>query len=336
MKDIEQFLEQHADADGNVSDADMAKLITGGHQGDTSAGQPTESGVPAAGSSANEPTAPAAGAPAPQPDPEKKPDGDDSAAAAPAAGVEPVILARDGVHTISYQKLVEARDAERLAKAEAQELREKLAQAAKAAPAPAPAAPAPAPAAAAGDTGSIFGDYSDASIKAGLEKLMAEASGKTKAEIEAELAPLKQHQADLAAAEHFRAITEKHPDMGSIVESTEFSRWVDAQPSIVREAYKHVLERGTAHQVVEMLDSYKAAHPAKNAAAPAVDVNKRVEEVIAAAKTKVPASLSDIPAATAAHHDEAEAMAEASPMSLLSKFQGKSPAEIEALVKRLV
>ncbi len=335
MTDIEQFLEQHTDADGNVSDAAMAKLLTGGHQGDTSAGQPTESGVPAAGSNAIEAAAPAAGTPAvPTPAPTPAPAAANVPAAPPAGEATPVILARDGVHTIGYDKLVEAREAEKLARAEAQQLREQLAQVAKAAPAPAPAASAPAPVS--DQPESVFGDYSDASIRKGLETIAASAAGKTKAELEALVAPLQQHREELIAAEHFRTITEKHPDMGSIVESTEFNRWVDAQPSFVRDAYKVVLEKGTAAQVVEMLDTYRTANPARSAAAPAVDVSKQVDAVIANAKTKPPSSLSDIPAGSAAHHDEAGAMAEMSATDLMTKFAGKSPAEIEAMVRRLV
>jgi hypothetical protein len=333
MKDIEQFIQTHADADGNVSDADMTKLLTGGHQGDTAAGQPADTGVPAAGSDANNAPAPAAGSPASPPA--------QAPAAAPPAAVDPtlvdeskaVILARDGVHTIDFQKLVDAREEARAAKAEAEEWRSKAADLMAKATAPAAAAPA-APTAA--PDGSIFGDYSDEAIKKGLQTLAAEAAGKSKSEMAAELEPLKQHMAHQAAEAHFNAINAKHPDVGSIVESTEFNRWVDAQPSFVRDAYKVVLEKGTATQVVEMLDTYRTANPAKSAAAPAVDVSKQVDDAIAKAKLKAPSSLSDIPAGSAAHHDEAGAMAEMSTTDLMTKFAGKSPAEIEAMVRRLV
>lgn len=332
MKDIEQFIQTHADADGNVSDADMAKLLTGGHQGDTSAGQPTDTGVPAAGSDANEPKQPAAGSPASTP--AQEPAKDPEAATPPAGEATPVILAKDGVHTIEYQKLVDAREAERAARAEADQLRTQMAELLAKAPAT-PAAAAPTTPSAE-PAGSIFGDYSDEAIKKGLQTLAAEAAGKSKSEMAAEMEPLKQHMAAQAAESHFRTITEKHPDVGSIVESTEFTRWVDAQPSFVRDAYKVVLEKGTATQVVEMLDTYRTANPAKSAAAPAADVSKQVDDAIAKAKSKAPSSLSDIPAGSAAHHDEAGAMAEMSTNDLMTKFAGKSPAEIEAMVRRLV
>lgn len=336
---IEQFLEQHADADGNVSDADMAKLLAGGHEGDTAAGQPAESGVPAASSVVDPAASPAAGSTASQPEP--GPAKDPEPATPPAGEATPVILAKDGVHTIDYQKLVDAREAERAAKARADELLaevETLRAKATAAP-PASAAPVAVDGAAA-PAASVFGDYSDEAIKKGMESITAAAVGKSKADLDAELAPLKQHLAAQTAEAHFNTIHAKHPDLESVVESTEFNRWVDAQPSFVRDAYKGVLDKGTATQVVEMLDSYKAAHPAKPAATPApaaaANVDAQVEKAIANAKSKVPSSLSDLPAGAAAQHDEVAAMAELSTMDLMKKFAGKTPAEIEAMVSKLV
>lgn len=362
MANIEQFLEKHADADGNVSEEAMARLLTGGLEGDTAAPGAGESGAPAAGTEA--PTdapaaAPAAPAPAPAaaepaPAPAEAPAAAPAQtpapapAAAPAAeGADSVILAKDGKHTIPYQKLVDAREEARLAKAEIEELRAKLATGAPA-PAPAPAAqPAQAPA----PSNGLFGDYSDEAVAKGVNALVAEAMGKLKSEVTAELEPVKRQAADTAAEAHFRAIYTKHPDTDSIVDSAEYQQWLAAQPSLVRQTYQTVLEKGTASQVVEMLDTYKAARaatapapapaptPAPAAApatAPAVDPQKKADEVVAAVKPKTPASLSDVPAGSQAHHDEAAAMAEMSPLDLMAKFEGKTPAQIEALMRKLV
>ncbi|HWV10252.1 MAG TPA: hypothetical protein VN156_11975, partial [Pseudomonas sp.] len=104
MDQIEQFLTTHQDADGNLSEADMGRLLRGDFQGDTpTAGQPGESGAPDTSGDAKEPGGTKEGGdPASPPEPAKTPE--------PAAGAKegdqptdtPVILAKDGKHTISY------------------------------------------------------------------------------------------------------------------------------------------------------------------------------------------------------------------------------------------
>lgn len=310
MEQIEQYIATHQDANGNLSDADTMRLLTGAHeQGDTTkAGQPVDTGAPDAGSDAKTEGAKVEGDPASQPDPKQQPDqGDEKKEGDKPAG-DPVILARDGKHTIGYEKLVEAREAEKAARAEAERLRAELA-AAKATPAPA-AAPAEAP----------------------------PADEKLRSDVEA----LKEVEAARAEAAYWATVAEKHPDYLAIAESSEFKGWLQSHPPIVRDAYSAVFNKGgTTAQVIEMLDAYRAARPATPApaaapAAPAKDVEKQVDEAVAKAKGGTPASLSEIPAGTAAHHDEAAAMAEMSPVALMNRFAGKSPAEIEAIVRRIV
>lgn len=261
-----------------------------------------------------------------------------------------MILAKDGKHTIPYQKLASAREEAKSATAraeqaerEATQLREQLARATTA-----PAA-APSPAAAPAAASDLFGDFSDGALKKGVDSLVAEALGKFKSEISADIEPVKKQVADSAAETHFRTIYTKHPDTDSIVDSAEYQQWLASQPSLVRQTYETVLNKGTASQVIEMLDTYKAARPAPAtapapapapapaaASAPAVDPQKKADQVIANVKSKTPTSLTDVPAGSQAHHDEAEAMAEMNPTDLMAKFEGKTPAQIEALMRRLV
>ncbi len=308
MEQIEQYIATHQDADGNLSGADMARLMNGVPEGDTTkAGQPVDTGAPDAGSEAKTDDANRGDESASQPDP-KQPEPEAVKPADDKPAGDPVILARDGKHTIGYDKLVEAREAEKAARAEAERLRAELAAAKGVGAQPAPAADAP------------------------------PVDEKLRGDVDA----LKQAEAARAADEYWRAVEAKHPDYLSIAESAEFKTWLHSHPPIVRDAYTTVFQHGgTREQVIEMLDAYRAARPATPApaaapAAPAKDLGKQVEEAIAKAKGGTPASLSDIPAASAAHHDEAAAMAEMSPVALMGKFAGKSPAEIEAMVRRLV
>lgn len=63
---------------------------------------------------------------------------------------------------------------------------------------------------------------------------------------------------------------------------------------------------------------------------------KKAEEKIAAAKVKPPASLSEVPGSSAAHHDEAAALLEMSGLALMQKFEGKNMDQIEATLARLL
>lgn len=274
MDTTEQFLTDHQDANGNLSDADMTKLLTGGHQGDTAAATSADTGAPDAGSEAQAAASKVGGktasidtdaADVASPDDKSKPD--------------PVILAKDGVHTIEYQKLLDAREEARAAKAEL------------------------------------------AALKANGGAATPEAD-------------TPKSDADLAAA-HFRAIYSKHPDADTVVQSEDYQQWLAKQPTVVRSAYTAVLTTGSAADVNEMLDAFKAAQP--RAAAPAVpSAQEKVAGIVAAVKSKTPLSLSDIPAGAAAHHDETEAMAEMGVTDLMAKFGSMTPAQREAAMRRLV
>jgi hypothetical protein len=191
-------------------------------------------------------------APAPSPAP--------AAAPTPAPQADPanaVILAKDGVHTIPYERLDEARrlaqeantraeEASRQAAALAEENARLKAGAQAPSPAPAPSAtPAPQPDA----EGGLFGDYSDAGIKAGVEKLIAERTAALQAEVaqlQEQLTPVQQ-QATLNANEaHWREIYGAHPDMDALVESRELEAWIGKQPSFTQAGYRNVLDQGTA------------------------------------------------------------------------------------------
>lgn len=263
----------------------------------------------------------------------------------------PVVLAKDGVHTIPYEKLVEARDGEKHWKAQAETAQAQLAalqaeaaQRAEAGAAPTKTDNAVAVAAAAIEEGAdpaIFGDFSEGDLAKGIHKLVAmrveQATAALRGELtEAVTKPIKEQQALTAQEAHFKTIYTAHPDADSVFESTELADWIGKQPSIVRDAYQGVLKQGSAEQVVELFSAFKAA--TVKTPVPPVDpgVTAAAKAAIAAAKSPVPTSLSEIPAGSAAHHDEATAMLEMSSTSLLTKFDGKSPEQIQAMLNRVL
>lgn len=260
----------------------------------------------------------------------------------PAPEAKPVLLAKDGVHTIPYEKLTEAREAEQVARAAAAELQRQLEalQAAK----PAQAAPvvtdqAKAEALAAIDP-SVFGDFSEGDIAKGIQAVVASQTAAIKAEFDAKLIaalePIQKQTVESESDKHFSAINAKHSDVESVVPSQEFANWLDAQPSIVRGAYKAAIDGGTAAEVIEVLDTYKAATVKPAATTGKPDAAAAAQAAIAKAQTAPPKSLSEIPASTNVMTDEVGAMLEMSEAGMLSKFDGKTPEQIAALVSRLL
>ena len=261
----------------------------------------------------------------------------------PAANVEvksveakPVILAKDGVHTIEYEKLVEAREAEKHWRQVAADAQAQL-EAQKAAPVAQVPAQAETPAVQDAD---LFGDFSEEAIAKGVEKMVsartAAIEAKFEAKLSAVLAPLQEKQAQSAEDAHFSTIQAAHPDVETIAQSAELAAWIDKQPSFVRDGYKAVIAQGTAEQVIEALNTFKAA-TGKLATAPAKSsVEAAAQAAIAKAQSKPPMSLSEIPAGSNVATDEVASMMEMTSAGLMTKFEGKTPEQIMALLSRVL
>ena len=263
-------------------------------------------------------------------------------AAAPSEAQAQVILAKDGVHTIPFEKLVEAREEGKHWKAQAQAAQDALAalqaqadaraEAGKAATATDKAVEAASAAIEAGADPDLFGDFSEEAIRAGVKKLVAEQTAALRAELAREFAPIKQ-AAEVNEVEQARnLVLSKHPDAASIAESAELDQWVQSKPAFVRGAYQQVITGGTPAQVVELLDAFKAeTKPAPaNAGAEAA-----AAKAIANAKTRSPSSLSDIPGGVAASTNPAEGLADASAQDLISKFEGLSEKARWELIEKI-
>lgn len=270
-------------------------------------------------------------------------------APAPAAPTPQVVLARDGVHTIPFERLEEARNTAAQEKARADALAAEVERLRLAGAAPSPAqAPAPAPAAAPAAQeleAGLFGDYSDAALAAGIEKLVSQRTAGLQqqlATLQGQLAPV-QEQATINANEaHWRQIYTAHPDTDSMVDSVELQAWMGTQPSFVRQQYQAVLDEGTAGQVVELFDAFKQATgrtsppPPTPSSGTAAAAAAQAAAAIAAARQPAPTSLSEIPAGTSAHHDEAAAMLELTPTAVMQRLERLSPQEIEARLSRIL
>ena len=257
-----------------------------------------------------------------------------------------VVLARDGKHTIPYETLVKHREGEQHWKALAEAAQQQLADLQAQAQARADAGTAPtktdnmvATAEAAIEAGAdvgIFGDFSEEALAKGIATLVEQ---QVQARVNAALEPLATKQAKDAAAAHYDAIYSKHPDADSIAQSTEFAAWVNAQPSAVRNAYWGLFDAktgGTADEIVEVFDAFKAASTPNPNTPAAADPKAAASAAVAAAKATPPASLSSIPGARVEGASELDRAADMSGPDMLEATKNMSPAQIEAWLDRQI
>lgn len=261
-----------------------------------------------------------------------------------------VILARDGKHTIPYEKLAESRAAEQHWRGVAQEAERKLADLQADASARADAGEAPtkadnqlAAAQAAMDAGvdpAIFGDFSEEDLAKGIKTLIDQ---NVAAAVAKALEPLRQKDEADAIAAHYRAVYDKHPDADSIAESKELAAWIHSKPSFLRPSLQSVLATGTAPQVIEFFDTFKqesgmtrsTAAPAAGQGDPLRSAREAANKAIQSAAPKVPASLSDFPGGRAGATSREEVMADMDAIQLLISMDNMTPEQIEHYLNRL-
>lgn len=255
-----------------------------------------------------------------------------------------VIMAKDGKHTIGYDKLVEAREAEKRWRAEAEARQQELDALRAEAQARADAGIAPtdtdnkvAAAEAAIEAGAdpeIFGDFSEEALTNGIHTLVKQQVAAEVAEIKAGLAPIQQQHTASVVDSHYSAIYEAHPDADSVVESKELADWIASQPSFARSGYESVLSDGSTTEVIELFDTFKAAtQPAGQQ--PAGDVKAQAKAAIARTAPPVPTSLSDFPGGRAAGVSKSEAMADMDAVQLLDNMDDMTPQQIEQYLNSL-
>ena len=332
-----EFLQQHA-PDGDLTPEQAAQLLELA-EGDTGTAPETVD-APASSTVTDDTTASEQGS-------TNEPAAPDTTQSQEPDPATAVVLAKDGKHTIPYEKLVEAREGEKHWKAQHEALAAELASLKEQAQQRADAGQAAtetdknvAAAEAAIEAGvdpAVFGDFSEADLAKGIQKVVAaqvatQVEARVKQALESTLKPIQQKQQLDAHQAHLNAIYAAHPDADSIAESKELAGWINAQPSFARTGYQQALEQGTTEQVIELFDSFKKATGAVQQPAGKVDVKAAAREAIAKAGEVVPNSLTDIPGGNAGETNPAEAIAELSPHDLLERMQGMTQAQIDRLL----
>lgn len=255
-----------------------------------------------------------------------------------------VVLAKDGKHTIPYERLQETREQVQQYKQQVEQLTAQLA--AQQTPdntqvAQQNAAVAEAVIEASGnnaDVMAMFGDFSEEAIAKGVNTLVNQrVSEQVQVMIDQAIAPFKQQQHLSAEQQHFAYIGSAHPDYESIPESQEFQAWKDAQPSFIRSAYDDVLNNGKAEQVVELLSLYKSQNSVSqkvDTPAPTQAMVEKAKQAVQNAPSKVPHSVTDLPAGSPAGLSADERLSNLSGPELLAEMENWNPDQVEAFMSR--
>lgn len=267
-----------------------------------------------------------------------------------------VVLAKDGKHTIDFSVLADTREKAQQFQAKYEAAQQELAALKAAAQARADNGEAPtaadtmvAAAQAAMDAGAditLFGDFSEEAIAAGIDKhvnnrvaaaVNAEVAAAVKAAVDEALAPLRAKEQAETADAHVRAVLAAHPDAGSIAQSVELDNWIKAQPSYLQPAMRQVQEGGTTEQVIELISNFKAATGATQAAAPGhKQAAQAAQEAISRVTAPIPASLSDIPGGRPGDVTLNDRMASMSEIDMFNAVNSGeiSQAQLEAYLNR--
>ncbi len=75
-----------------------------------------------------------------------------------------------------------------------------------------------------------------------------------RSELQAVFGPMLMAQ---SMRQHVESIAKEHPDWSDIANSDDLKAWIDSHPDYMAQSLRQVAEKGTAQQVVDMLQRYK-------------------------------------------------------------------------------
>jgi len=260
---------------------------------------------------------------------------------------QPVVLARDGLHTIPFSELEAARERARQLEAEVAQLKAAGEQKTEKQEAKQEQEQTPPSDPKAGlmsmirerDEALFSGDTDKAAelsmkiMETQEEIASAKAYARLKSEMEASQAEQAQKTALQMAQERAEALVKQYDFLNPSSATVN----QDAIDLVVAQRDRLIAQGVSLHDAIEQAVTKVAPLFSKVAQSDMqTDVAKRAAEVVQKAKSQVPTSLSQVPGGTIPHHDEGEAIRDMSGLSLINKFMGKTPDQINELMNRVI
>ena len=258
-----------------------------------------------------------------------------------------VVIAKDGKHTIPFEKLSQARDEAKDWKQKYEEQQAHIAAMQQAQPNAnlqqneEQLKTAQALIEASGNDQNVielFGDFSEEAIAKAVNTLVEQKLGNFNTHVDSivqqRLGEINQHNQTLTAQEqHFKSIGDTHPDWTSVVESSEFDAWIAKQPSYIQDGINSVLSQGSAQQVNQVLSDYKTQNNLivnDNAAS----IKEAAKQAVVNARSQVPNSLSDLPAGSPSAVSREERLASMNGAELVNEMASWTAEQIDAYTSR--
>lgn len=91
------------------------------------------------------------------------------------------------------------------------------------------------------------------------ETAAAKVATETVGTVDRDVKDIIAHLQDAGQKAHFKEIAKAHPDFMDVAASPEFKAWSDARPDENKASEMEILEKGSADQVIKLLDEYKAS-----------------------------------------------------------------------------
>ncbi|MFM7012176.1 MAG: hypothetical protein ACKO0Z_23085 [Betaproteobacteria bacterium] len=261
---------------------------------------------------------------------------------------DPVVLARDGKHTIPFSELETARERARQLEAELAQIK----AASEQKPAEKPVAtqeqnPQPAVDPKAGLLSlirerdeALFSGDTDKAAELSMKIMDTQeeiASAKAYARLKSEMEASQAEQAQKTALQMAQDRAETLVKQYDFLNPSSAAVNQDAIDLVVAQRDRLIAQGVSLHDAIEQAVTKVAPLFSKVAQSDMqTDVAKRAAEVVQKAKSQVPTSLSQVPGGTIPHHDEGEAIRDMSGLSLINKFMGKTPDQINELMSRVI
>ncbi|MEF8755948.1 MAG: hypothetical protein V5B60_18780 [Accumulibacter sp.] len=250
----------------------------------------------------------------------------------------PVVLAKDGKHTIPFEELQAAREQARYWQARAEEaLVQRQAET--------PMEPATTPPV---DLKELRRELREA-VFADNETLEAEIQEKIDAELTRRAEEAAYQRIERRDAEARQRAAEQAVEAAAAKAIADYPFLDHTGQQANHEAIAQVQalsalyanngsppDKALADAVAKVVKMYVDPPPPKPDASGAGDIEAKAAAAIAKARSPAPNSMSAIPSASVPHHDEAEAMLNMSPAQLSAKFSKMTPDQIEAAVSRIL
>lgn len=176
----------------------------------------------------------------------------------------------------------------------------------------------------------LFGEFDGKGLMNGINHIVNQRVEKlVEQQLAQRLATIEQKHAQDLQAEHLNAIHAVHPDAETVVNSNEFAKWVQSQPSYIQPSIVAVVENGNASQINELLTNYKATltPPPKTD-----DVQAKADDIIKNTTPDVPNSLSEMGGQTVT--DPMQAVANMSPAQMAEAMEDWTQEQIDTFMNR--